>query len=303
VPQQAFIQADARLNAVIIRDIDEKMPYYEEIISILDVPVGLVQIQATIIDVDTDYLHELGVNWRFRAGDRGDVKTRGGFGADEDLSPISTALALGQGLNLATIIGDSAEYFLARIHALETDGKAWILSRPSVLTLDNMEAVLERAETVYVRVPGTYQVDLFDVSVGIVLKVTPHVIEEEEGPKIKLAVKIEDGSFTDVSVDQIPTTKKTAINTQAMVREKESLLIGGYYQERETEAVSRVPCLGTIPGLGLLFREKKASKVKTERMFLITPTIVTDKAYPEVKLPERLGVDELKEKWQWPYDH
>lgn len=307
---EAFIQADTRLNAVIIRDKSEKMPHYGEIISLLDVPVGLVQVQATIVDINTDFLRELGVDWKVEtgrvvsgtgtdavAGTGTDTtrntprsvsperrfKTSGGFGADETLTYAGESLALGTGLSFATIIGDAGKYFLARIRALEEDGHARILSQPSVLTLNNVEALLEHSQTFYVRVAGDQEVDLFDVSAGVVLRVTPHIVEDDEKTRIKLAVDIEDGSFSDTSVDGIPVVRKSTINTQAVINKDESLLIGGYYYEVDSKSARMVPCLGGIPALGYLFKQEETTKTRSKRVFLITPKIITHDAYPAVE--------------------
>jgi type III secretion protein C len=287
---QASIQADPRLNAVIVRDSVHKMPYYEETIKLLDVPVGLVQIQAAIVDIGTDSLRDLGVAWRFRSDRLDNGIVVGGFEAGEETLGDGDnvrrgagleELSIGEGLNLATIIGDSATYLLGQIRALEEQGKARILSEPRVLTLDNVEAHLEHAQTVHVRVEGDEEVDLFDVTTGVVLRVTPHVIDGEEGAKIKLAVNVEDGGFLDVTVDEIPVVQKTTINTQAVIKEDESLLIGGYYREVKSEVVRQVPCLGSIPLMGGLFKRNTTEKEQMQRIFLITPNLITHDAYPE----------------------
>jgi type III secretion protein C len=282
----AFIQPDTRMNAVIVRDEKERMPYYRELIASLDVPVGLVEIQATIIDVNTDELSELGIDWNVKAG--GHNKYQVGFNADVPFIPGSPTLITGNGFNLATTItwGDG-EFLLGRIRAMEDRGNARILSRPSVLTINNTEALLEKKETFYVKVPGAYEVDLFNVTTGIMLKVTPHIIEEEGQKKIKLIVNIEDGDISNQSVDQIPIVNQSSINTQAVIRENESLLIGGTYHEIEQKNKQTVPVLGRVPLLGLLFQKKDNTLQKMERMFMITPRIVaSDSSAIKAATPE-----------------
>jgi len=134
-----------------------------------------------------------------------------------------------------------------------------------------------------VRVAGDQEVDLFDVSAGVVLRVTPHIVEDDEKTRIKLAVDIEDGGFSDTSVDGIPVVRKSTINTQAVINKDESLLIGGYYYEVDSKSVRMVPCLGGIPALGYLFKQEEATKTRTKRVFLITPKIITHDAYPAVE--------------------
>ncbi len=278
-PAPSSIQADARLNAVVVRDSEGKMPLYEEVVRHLDRPAGLVQIQAAIVDVTVDNLRDLGMNWTGKSGDSGSrSKGFGGFGADEDLAAGGPALSQGSGLVLSTLLGTSEEFFLARVNALEEQGKATLLSKPSILTLNNLEALLDNSRTFYVRVAGDREVDLFKVTAGTVLKVTPHIIEEDA--KIMLTVKIEDGDISQVKVDDIPVVNNSSINTQAVVGVGESLLIGGYIRDTESDTVTKAPILGDIPVLGWLFKRKVKTVTRTERLFLITPKIVTAGSAP-----------------------
>ena len=280
------VEADIRQNAVAVRDRKEKMPYYKKIIDLLDVPVGLVEIKATIIDIDRGSIEDLGVGWEFKATDsgneyKGGMNTKNQFSTEEGLQ-----LPIGNGLNLATIIGDAKDYFLGKVHALEEKDHAKILSTPSVLTLNNLEAQLEHSKTFYVRLAGEREVDLFDINAGVVLKVTPHIIKEKNVTLIKLAIQIEDGELLfNEQVDDIPIVKKSVVNTQAVVGQNESLLLGGYLKESNRNITQKVPCLGNIPGFGWLFKTKYSEGGDVERLFLITPKI---KTYPSDEKMVRL---------------
>ncbi|CAM2065476.1 type III secretion system outer membrane ring subunit SctC [Sulfidibacter corallicola] len=277
-PPQPFpmVMADVRNNAVVIRDKQENIHFYREIIETLDVPAGLIEIHASIIEVNTDFSHELGVDWRYE--DEGQAS--GGFFAttereeDDTFAFGNSGLTLGEGLSFTTILGDAGKNFLARIRALEADGKADIISRPSVLTLDNVEAQLETNQTFYVRLEGDREVDLFNVSAGVTLRVMPHIINDEQGAKIRMSVSLEDGNVTDGRVDNIPVVQKTTINTQAMIRDNQSLLVGGYVMEKRTNTLKKVPLLGNIPLFRHLFRHKERRNETVERLILITPRIV-----------------------------
>src|SRR5690606_4467678 len=83
------------------------------------------------------------------------------------------------GLSLGGIIGDSSR-FIARVNLLAEDGITNIVSRPQVVTLNDVEAVIENSQTVYVPVGGAYEVDLFNVIAGTILRVTPHVVVEQD---------------------------------------------------------------------------------------------------------------------------
>jgi type III secretion protein C len=295
---EGVIQADPRQNAVLVRDREEKMPYYKRIIALLDVPVGLVQIQAAIIDVDQNNMQDLGIQWQFGSiSTDKQSKTKGGLNTDEASNGNNLLMPVGSGFNIATIIGDSRNFFLTQVNALQEKGHAKILSRPSVLTMNNVEAQLEHSKTFFVRVEGTDQVDLFDVTAGVVLRVTPHIIKDDKTQRVKLAIQIEDGTFTDTNdneekVDDIPIVQNSIINTQAVVGERESLLIGGYLRDEKTTVNRQIPCLGDIPLVGWLFKSKKNDDKKSERLFMITPTIVP---YDSSNIPDDIPKGSIPE--------
>ncbi|MFC0697288.1 type III secretion system outer membrane ring subunit SctC [Paraburkholderia humisilvae] len=270
------IVADARTNSVVVYDVPEMMPNYERAIAMLDQPQDLVEITAAVIDVSTDAVRELGIRWG-----GGTSGSDGGAHAMVNANPpVSESVVSGvqsalQGVSLTTLIGNSVNYLFAQIRALEENGKARILSRPQVLTLNNSEAVLSSRNSVYVRVAGNQDVDLFNVDTGLTLKVTPTV--ESAGDlrrNILLNVQIEDGGFdSTLIVDGIPRVNNHSIVTQAIVADGESLLIGGYEYERSETSRSQVPVLGDIPYVGAIFSSTQTTSQRLERLILITPRL------------------------------
>src|SRR4029453_6832912 len=99
----------------------------------------------------------------------------------------------------------------ARVNALARTGSANVISRPQVLTLSNLEAVLATDQSFFVRVAGREDVDLFDVSVGTSLRVVPAIAGDPENPQIRLRVAIEDGNLTDQTVDNIPIVDRARL--------------------------------------------------------------------------------------------
>ena len=271
-PSQMRIQSDPRLNAVIIRDTQDRISQYESLLATIDIPVALIEIEAAVVDVNVSKLEELGVDWR---GQRNNVS--GGFGNMDTAQPSDgeLSIAVGPDANLNTILTSAGSYFLTKIRALENSGDARISSRPSVLTVDNLEAVLDLSRTIYVRVSGERVANLFPVTAGIMLRVTPRLISQNNSHSVQLNVDIEDGSIDDqTTVDEIPSVQRSTISTQAVVGRDQSLLIGGYVYETEVDNESKVPLLGDIPGLGVLFRSTEKSSERRERFFMITPKIV-----------------------------
>ncbi|MGI9285963.1 MAG: type III secretion system outer membrane ring subunit SctC [Pseudomonadales bacterium] len=256
------IEAERNLNAVIVRDRADAMPLYEDLIKQLDKEPMLVEIQVTIIDIDKSKLQDLGVDWRFQNNDTS-VQLGGG-----------DVLEQTGGLLLNTVLGDSGRFF-ASVNALAEKGSAHVVSRPQVLTLSNIEAVLASDQTFFVRVAGNDEVDLFDVSVGTSLRVLPNVVGSPGDPQIRLLVTIEDGTIAEQqTVDDIPVIDRSSLNTQAVIYNGESLLLGGLVRETTTKDTTKVPLLGDVPGVGTLFKRTIDIDTKSERLFLISPRVV-----------------------------
>ncbi|HJT99150.1 MAG TPA: type III secretion system outer membrane ring subunit SctC [Rhodanobacteraceae bacterium] len=295
IPYQrdARIVADPYRNAVIVRDTPDSMPLYAELVRQLDVEPRIIQLEATIIDVDRRKLRDLGIDWRWRNG-----RTAVGFGTDRidpvtgrtiqyqndflralGLDSIDALAQRSPGLQIGGIVGDSYK-FIARINALADDGVTNVVSRPQVITLNDTEAVMENTRTLYVPVNGAYEVDLFNVVAGTILRVTPHLVDENGRMRIRLLVSIEDGDVqisatnTSGAIVNYPTVTRAAINTQAIIDENQSLLLGGLVRNLSGKDVDKIPLLGDIPVLGNLFKREQKQRERTERLFLISPRLV-----------------------------
>ncbi len=273
---QGRVEADARLNAVIVRDAPERMAQYEQLIASLDVEPQSIEIEATIIDVNTERLRELGINWRYTKG-RSSLLFGRGDSSDLQLTPATPPgdiTPAGRGGFVSAVLGN-VNQFIARINALQDQDAARVVSSPQVLTLSNVEAVFDSSQTFYVRVAGRDEVDLFNVTAGTSLRVTPHVFRDGDEVRIKMLVAIEDGTLSPRTVDTLPVVDRSSINTQALIFEGESLLVGGITRQSNGDGATKVPTLGDLPLIGGLFRNERSSASHVERMFLITPRLVT----------------------------
>lgn len=262
---QTLIQPDIRLNAIIIRDLAENMPYYEEIIKTLDVPTKIIEISAAIVDINSTFSRALSNG--FINYERGNTKIL-------SVPAGNNVTQLAEGFNIQAQAVVNGINFLAQVQALQADGNAEILARPSVITLNNIEANISRSETFYVQLLAERTSDLVNVTVGTTLSVTPRIIEEERGNKIKLLLTIEDGSIDVATGGAIPRTSNNTITTQAIINENQSLLIGGYYRQSNNYTDRGIPILKSIPLIGNLFKSSSRSNEMIERMFLITPRII-----------------------------
>ena len=275
------ILADPRINAVIVWDARERMNYYSNTISKLDVAVPLVEIQVAIVDVNIDDSRSVGMDLGFSTNTSGTGSSVGGaVGSGNAAGTIGSTILP----NLTTVYTRGIFTLMARLNALEKRGVANILSRPKILTLNNQEAVIQNKNTFYVRVTNQENTDLFDVSYGTTVRVTPHIIDiPGSAPSIKMKIDIEDGAESSASgeINDLPTITTSVVSTQAIVGDTHSLIIGGHYYEKRSKTDEGVPGLKSIPYAGVLFGTKTSRVQKAERLFIITPRIVDTKYVAE----------------------
>jgi type III secretion protein C len=270
------IVADPYRNALIIRDTPDRMQAYEELVRSLDVESQIIQLDATVIDIDKTNVRQLGIDWNYQHGNTGAA-----FGGG--VHPID-AIGNLAGLQVNSII-TNASIFTAQINALEQEGVMNVVQRPQVVTLNDAEAVIESTQSVYVPVSGAFDEDLFGVVAGTVLRVTPHIIADNGRQRIRLLVTIEDGNIQmsnqpttgtngQTLVTAVPSVVRNAVNTQAIIDVGQGLLLGGLNRRENTRTTSKIPLLGSIPLLGRLFRSDITQRDTTERLFLIAPQII-----------------------------
>lgn len=272
-------QADTRMNAVLVRDTPDRMAQYTRLIESMDVRPRLIEIEVTIMDISTDTLNSIGVDWRAH-GRHADLQTGRGDrppltwgGATTEGGTTGSTAPLGA-VFTAAIGNDIRNYLLARVSALATKGDANFVARPKVMTLDNTEAVLENLSEFYVRVDGFQDAGLFSVTAGTAVRVTPLIVDDKPSRGVLMSIDIVDGDLSASSVDRIPIVRRRTVNTQALVDEGTSLLIAGYSSEEKSEVSSGVPLLSSIPLVGNLFKYTDKKQVNMERFYLLTPRLV-----------------------------
>ena len=259
-----FVAVNVAQRALIVRDLRARIPQYVHLLNELDVPERQIEISASILDVNSKYNSQLGVN----------IQNNQEQGLLEyEYIPASS---------ISDITG-----FRARLFALVEDGNARVVSEPSILTLNNRAAQFRTDQTFYVRLAGDRAVDLVPISFGTHLQVTPNIVggnssADVEQAQIHLDIHIEDGVRASPSgnVDAIPPVNNTVIDTEALVQQETSLLVGGYQINNEDFSDSGIPVLKDIPFLGLLFSTRSKTITSINRYFIIT-TRVLDYNTPE----------------------
>ncbi|HTJ92933.1 MAG TPA: type III secretion system outer membrane ring subunit SctC [Pararobbsia sp.] len=280
------IVADQRTNSVVIRDTGDRMEQYDALIRRLDVKPQLVEIEAHVIEVDVDAMRQLGVDWtasnshlnvQTGTGTLGQLTYNGSITQNfgQTTLPGSTlAAATPAGASVAAVLGDAGRYLMARISAMQENSTAKIDASPKVVTLNNVEAVMDDETQFFVPVQGYTSGNLYSISTGMSLRVLPMVVEEDGHTRIKLDVEIQDGELTSQTVSNLPVVQNSTINTQAFIDEGQALLIAGYRTNNTSKGTTGVPGLSKIPLIGALFRTDTSQKSRMERMFLLTPHVI-----------------------------
>jgi type III secretion protein C len=261
-PQSIRIDADQSLNAIIIYDSGNKRAMYQALITELDIEPQQIEIEALIVDIDRNQLNQLGAEWGFNLGSLS--ATLNGTSTDSK----GTSLPVSG----STLLIKNAANFYARLTAMENKGDARVLAKPTISTLENIAAVLDLSQSRYLPLVGERVVDLANVNVGTMLKVTPRIVREGALTRVRLDINIEDGAFSTDTASSTNVTRST-ITTQAIIEPQHTLLIGGYHSEAKTQNRQKIPVLGDIPVLGGLFQNNSDSVSNRERLFLITPRI------------------------------
>lgn len=266
-----IIRADNRLNAVIVRDAATRMPTYERLIRQLDRPQRLIEIGVTVVELS----REDAMDWQLSLAIEGSKSDFSG-GAGSNVANLASELG-GRGLaGVASYIGDNFTV-AASLQALQEDGKARNVSRTSLLTVNNLAARLTDTQSYHARVVGTEVATLEEVSAGTELEIKPRIVSPsapDRPERIWMTMMLRDGGFEAVTVDAMPMTRDSTLETQASVPVGQSLLLAGYLRDIREEAGWGIPWLRDIPFIGWIFGGSSYRDETVQRLFILTPYIV-----------------------------
>lgn len=260
-----LFSADPRQNALIVRDRVVNMPIYASLVKQLDVRPIEIEISVAIIDVDASDINQLGINWEASASlGGGKVSFNKGFISSDDGG-------------FSTVVGND---FMVRINALEQHSKARVLSRPSIVTLNNIQAVLDKNVTFYTKLQGDKVAKLDSRTTGTLMQVTPRMIKDKGKEDVLLNLDIQDGQqrpSINNTTEILPQIDNSQITTQAVLKPGQNLLLGGFIQDSQKASKHKIPLLGDIPLIGGLFRSSSKQSSSVVRLFLIKAVPVKNK--------------------------
>ena len=294
VSERVKITADKATNSLIIMADKEDYMVLMEVIKKLDIPRSMVYIESLIMEVDAEKSFELGINWQafgeISIGGR-ETAVGGGF-SDTILGPetapgllSSAGLAVGLLSEPVEIAGLTVSNIAAIVNAVKTDDDFRILSTPQVLTTDNEEARITVGENRPYQTQATTATsggtfESFEYrDVGKILKITPHVTE---GRLVRMNLSLEvtniDRLSTALTSTTLPVTQKRTIDTTVIVKDSQTVVIGGLIDDSSSINQTKVPVLGDIPILGWLFRSTEETSQKTNLYIFLTPRVIKNPA-------------------------
>jgi len=292
-----MIQADPATNSVIINAPDAIYNNLRAVLDKLDVRRAQVYVEALIAEMTADKAAEFGVQWQTVSGVNEDTPRP--FGGTNFGAPGQNIIGITQnpgtaarGLNIGIVKGKVTIPGVGEVinlgvlvRALESDANANILSTPTLLTLDNEEAVISVGQNVPF-VTGSYAVSGSATTptpfqtverrdVGLTLRVKPQI---SENGTVQLQIYQEVSSVQDTANAAGIITNKRAVASTILVDDGQIVVIGGLIQDSVIDGMEKVPLLGDLPLLGGLFRYKTRSQTKTNLMIFLRPTLVRDSA-------------------------
>jgi general secretion pathway protein D len=297
--KSAMVWADPTNNALIITAPAKLMRAMMAIIDKLDIRRPQVLVEAIIADIDYNKDAELGVNWAAYSKSGSNVPA-GAFvspiggtsivdlaGAIQNPANVSTTLLQGTTIGVGRVAVAGLN-FAAIVRAIRSDTNNNIIATPSAMTMDNQEAELKVAQEVPF-ITGQYTANNTAVvggavnpfqtiqreEVGTILKITPTI--SAEGSQVMLKISIESSSLGQKPAGAVDlVTNKRTVSTTVLIEDGGIVVLGGLIEDDTSKGESRVPYLGAIPILGLLFKTRNQTSSKTNLMIFLRPKIMRD---------------------------
>jgi general secretion pathway protein D len=284
------IEASATTNALIISAPPLLMNEMEQVINKLDIRQAQVLVEAIIVEVDNEFVDNLGVQWSTSLSNSDGLEGVTDFSLipDLDIDPALPApnplLLAGNGLTLGYFRNGSLR---AVVNALAAENAGNILSTPSIITLDNHEAEILVGSNVPFKT-GESTGSANDTTnpfttieredIGVTLRITPQI---NQGDAITLDILQEVETLTPSTFAEDIITDKRSIRTKVLLEDDDILVLGGLIQDETNEIVQKVPLLGDIPLLGALFRNTTEQVTKKNLMVFIHAVIMSDMQFAE----------------------
>jgi len=282
------MSVDKRTSTMVVKDVASVFPEIDNLLATLDRPTPQVLIEARIVEINTAATLDLGIQWGLNLQSANGLGSFGGLSAPPttesgaftghpflvDFPAKSVAPLSGSGFAFG-IMNPSKTFGLdLQLSAFETVGLGKVISNPKVLTLDNGKAKILQGKSIPVRkltTEGTISTEFKDVTLE--LNVTPH-ITPDKSIVMSLEIRKEELDPTVPSVEGVPGTDKKEADTNVIIKDGETVVIGGMYKINTNDTETGVPGLRNLPVIGWLFKNTLKTSSTSELLIFVTPRIV-----------------------------
>ena len=290
------VVVDVRTNSIIITDTEAKLAEIRDLLALVDIPVRQVMIEARIVVAQSDATKNLGIQWGGGylnksddnivsvSGDTTNVVSLTDSAIAGTLASVSYPGALLVDLGVASTSGfaigfASSDLFLtAELSAMEDEGEGEVVSQPKVITGDKQEASIKSGtEIPYQQSSPSGETTVAFKDAVLALFVTPNITPDD---RIMLDLRVNQDTVGALvptgNGGRIPSIDTTQLETQVLVGNGETVVLGGIFKTEDIERVNKVPFFGDIPYIGAFFRSETQVHKKTETLIFITPRILAD---------------------------
>lgn len=281
------VSVDNRTNTVWVQDVPSRLTEIRRLITQLDIPIKQVLIEARIVNIDKGFVQNLGVRFGVSNPNHVSGTLEGANNIVNGNTPAATDLNSRLNVDLrAPNIGDAkpASIGLAlaklgkntlldlELSALENEGTAEIISNPRIITANQMEAKIEAGEEIpYQESTSSGATSTAFKKAVLSLNVTPQITPDG---RIMLNLKVNQDKRGTQNVAGIPPIDTRNVQTQVLVDNGQTVVLGGIYEQEKNNQITRVPFLGKLPVVGVLFRQKQVIDKRTELLIFVTPKII-----------------------------
>ena len=265
---------DPATNTLIVTDNRNVIEKFRKLIDELDVPTRQVMVEARIVEAKDGFSRDLGVKFG-AAGARGRNSWGNDWSAAQNNHNTNASVFRGESAYPTWSLQPNVSLpATAATNSIEATGKSKTISNPRVLTQDRREATIESGtEIPYQEASSSGATSVSFKKAVLGLTVTPNVTPDGQ---IIMTVKITKDTPVDCTVDSLITKciQTKNLNTQAMVEDGGTLIVGGIYEEDNSDTINKVPLLGDIPVVGNLFKSRAKKEERRELLIFITPRIM-----------------------------
>ncbi|HKK91382.1 MAG TPA: type IV pilus secretin PilQ [Desulfobacteraceae bacterium] len=268
-PDRGKLSVDTRTNMIIMTDTRAKIDQAKELIYRLDKVTPQIMISAKVVEVSKNFSKKLGIDWGMSSQDVYRDDLGGSYGFDVSMNhAVASNSSIGYTFSRITGTPFSLN---ARLTASEIKGDVKIVSSPRVLTLDNKKAKIKQGlEYAYLERDDSGGSSVSFKDIDLLLEVTPHVTPDQ---RIAMSVFITKNDIDSVT-DGVPSLSTNEAETELLINDGNTIVIGGIVKTTSSENISGFPLLADIPGLGKLFGSDSEEEKRNELLIFITPTIV-----------------------------